>query len=93
MASVAAARAVSRARMCWRRSRCALAALHRREPCGFSLNTRGTWVEWTARPVGFLALADPIRSPPTAYVAEAPVRAAGYGSGAPARPTRNLPTH
>ncbi|MFG2672604.1 hypothetical protein [Streptomyces sp. NPDC048445] len=28
----------------------ALGALHRGEPCGFSLSHRGTWIEWTVRP-------------------------------------------
>lgn len=36
----------------------AVAALHRGEPCGFSLNAHDVWVEWTVRPVVFLALAD-----------------------------------
>ncbi len=35
----------------------AIAALHRGEPCGFSLNTHDAWVEWTIRPVTFLSLA------------------------------------
>lgn len=28
----------------------ALGALHRGEPCGFSLSHRGAWIEWTVRP-------------------------------------------
>lgn len=28
----------------------ALGALHRGEPCGFSLSHRNTWIEWTVRP-------------------------------------------
>ncbi|EKX68687.1 hypothetical protein [Streptomyces ipomoeae] len=42
----------------------AVAALHRGEPCGFSLNTRDAWVEWTVRPVVFLtsAAAGPVAS-------------------------------
>ncbi|WP_329145348.1 hypothetical protein OG275_13610 [Streptomyces niveus] len=28
----------------------AVAALHRGEPCGFSLSDRGSWVEWTVHP-------------------------------------------
>ncbi|WP_405686384.1 hypothetical protein OG204_20665 [Streptomyces sp. NBC_01387] len=28
----------------------AIAALHRGEPCGFSLSHRGAWTEWTVRP-------------------------------------------
>ena len=28
----------------------ALAALHRGEPCGFSLSLRSAWLEWTAHP-------------------------------------------
>ncbi|WP_405797569.1 hypothetical protein [Streptomyces sp. NBC_01506] len=28
----------------------AVAALHRGEPCGFSLSSEGRWVEWTVRP-------------------------------------------
>ncbi|MER5359195.1 hypothetical protein [Streptomyces sp. NPDC002785] len=28
----------------------AMGALHRGEPCGFSLSHRGTWIEWTVRP-------------------------------------------
>ncbi|MFE2639177.1 hypothetical protein ACFXKS_16585 [Streptomyces scopuliridis] len=29
----------------------AVGALHRGEPCGFSLSHRGRWTEWTVRPV------------------------------------------
>ncbi|MFC8825062.1 hypothetical protein ACFT9I_06845 [Streptomyces sp. NPDC057137] len=28
----------------------AVAALHRGEPCGFSLSSEGRWIEWTVRP-------------------------------------------
>ncbi|RPK74607.1 hypothetical protein [Streptomyces sp. ADI95-17] len=28
----------------------AVGALHRGEPCGFSLSHRGAWIEWTVRP-------------------------------------------
>lgn len=28
----------------------AVAALHRGEPCGFSLSSEGRWIEWTIRP-------------------------------------------
>lgn len=28
----------------------AIGALHRGEPCGFSLSNRGAWVEWTVQP-------------------------------------------
>ncbi|MFD3486521.1 hypothetical protein [Streptomyces sp. NPDC058665] len=28
----------------------AVAALHRGEPCGFSLSGEGLWIEWTVRP-------------------------------------------
>ncbi|MFF2850145.1 hypothetical protein ACFVT5_27980 [Streptomyces sp. NPDC058001] len=34
----------------------ALAALHRGEPCGLSLNRADAWVEWTVRPVRFLSV-------------------------------------
>lgn len=34
----------------------ALAALHRGEPCGFSLNSPSGWVDWTVRPARFLIL-------------------------------------
>lgn len=34
----------------------AIAALHRGEPCGFSLSSHDGWVEWTIRPVKFLPL-------------------------------------
>lgn len=35
----------------------AIGALHRGEPCGFSLSHRGAWIEWTVRP-GFDSPAD-----------------------------------
>lgn len=35
----------------------AVAALHRGEPCGFSLSTHDAWIEWTVRPALFLSLA------------------------------------
>ncbi|MEW1659521.1 hypothetical protein [Streptomyces sp. NPDC093707] len=34
----------------------AVAALHRGEPCGLALHCGGTWVEWSATPVLFLAI-------------------------------------
>ncbi|MFF2805698.1 hypothetical protein ACFVT2_00700 [Streptomyces sp. NPDC058000] len=34
----------------------AMAALHRGEPCGLALDCGGVWVEWSARPVLFLAV-------------------------------------
>jgi hypothetical protein len=37
----------------------AVAALHRGEPCGFSLSTQGSWVEWTIHP--FLRFEVPAR--------------------------------
>jgi hypothetical protein len=63
----------------------AVAALHRGEPCGFSLNTLDAWVEWTVRPVAFLALADaePTASCPGAGGADPPF------SPAPAARARN----
>lgn len=44
----------------------AMAALHRGEPCGFSLSTHDAWIEWTIRPVNFLRLAssDPFEDHP-----------------------------
>lgn len=36
----------------------AIGALHRGEPCGFSLSTHDAWIEWTVRPVLFLPLAN-----------------------------------
>lgn len=36
----------------------AVSALHRGQPCGFSLSSHDGWVEWTIRPVTFLPLAD-----------------------------------
>lgn len=36
----------------------AVGALHRGEPCGFSLSTHDAWIEWTVRPVLFLPLAN-----------------------------------
>lgn len=46
----------------------AVAALHRGEPCGFSLSSHDGWVEWTIRPVKFLPLAnlDPFSEYPRA---------------------------
>lgn len=41
----------------------ALGALHRGEPCGFSLSHRGTWIEWTVRPQAALHTDDRTRRP------------------------------
>ncbi|WP_329386703.1 hypothetical protein [Streptomyces sp. NBC_01716] len=41
----------------------AVAALHRGEPCGFSLSRRGAWVEWTVHPYHVFHTAEARRLP------------------------------
>ncbi|TWG04651.1 hypothetical protein FHX80_113120 [Streptomyces brevispora] len=41
----------------------ALGALHRGEPCGFSLSHRGTWIEWTVRPYAAIHVGGRTRLP------------------------------
>jgi hypothetical protein len=41
----------------------AMGALHRGEPCGFSISSDGTWVEWTVRPFDRFLVPDELLLP------------------------------
>ncbi|MEU3613103.1 hypothetical protein ABZ725_12460 [Streptomyces sp. NPDC006872] len=41
----------------------AVAALHRGEPCGFSISSHGTWVEWIVRPFDEFLVPDELLLP------------------------------
>lgn len=55
----------------------AMAALQRGEPCGLALDCAGAWVEWSARPVLFLPLADGAPGTPGPCRADQPT---GFGA-------------
>lgn len=64
----------------------AMAALQRSEPCGLALDCAGSWVEWSARPVLFLSLADGAPGTPGPRRADQ-----STGFGAPLTPDEGVP--
>ncbi|WP_405840771.1 hypothetical protein OG528_22445 [Streptomyces platensis] len=64
----------------------AMAALQRGEPCGLALDCAGAWVEWSARPVLILSVADGAPGVPGPCRADQPV-----GFGAPLTPADGFP--